>query len=63
MLAFRGILLVRRETINAVHGCTQLELEKPQLISLLVWLITHQPAVLFSHTKPGISNLPTVLFS
>jgi hypothetical protein len=31
--------------------------------SLFVWLISHQPAVLFSQTKPAISNQPTVLFS
>jgi hypothetical protein len=28
-----------------------------------VWLISHQPAVLFSHNKPATSNQPTVLFS
>jgi hypothetical protein len=31
--------------------------------SLFVWLISHQPAVLFSQNKPAISNQPTVLFS
>jgi hypothetical protein len=29
----------------------------------LAWLISHQPAVLFSHNKPAISNQPAVLFS
>jgi hypothetical protein len=27
------------------------------------WLISHQPAVLFSQNKPATSNQPTVLFS
>jgi hypothetical protein len=31
--------------------------------SLFVWLISHQPAVLFSQNKSDISNQPTVLFS
>jgi hypothetical protein len=30
---------------------------------MFVWLISHQPAVLFSQNKPAISNQPTVLFS
>jgi hypothetical protein len=34
-----------------------------QLIALFALLISHQPAVLFSHNKPAISNQPTVLFS
>jgi hypothetical protein len=33
------------------------------IISLFVWLISHQPAVLFSQNKPATSNQPTVLFS
>jgi hypothetical protein len=28
-----------------------------------VWLISHQPALLFSQNKPVISNQPAVLFS
>jgi hypothetical protein len=31
--------------------------------SLFAWLISHQPAVFFSHNKPATSNQPTVLFS
>jgi hypothetical protein len=31
--------------------------------TLFFWLISHQPAVLFSHNKPATSNQPTVLFS
>jgi hypothetical protein len=31
--------------------------------TLFAWLISHQPAVLFSQNKPAISNQPTVLFS
>jgi hypothetical protein len=30
---------------------------------LFVWLISHQPAVLFSRNKPATSNQPAVLFS
>jgi hypothetical protein len=32
-------------------------------ISLFAWLISHQPAVLFSQNKPATSNQPAVLFS
>jgi hypothetical protein len=31
--------------------------------TLFAWLISHQPAVLFSHNKSAISNQPAVLFS
>jgi hypothetical protein len=30
---------------------------------LFTWLISHQPAILFSQNKPATSNQPTVLFS
>jgi hypothetical protein len=30
---------------------------------MFAWLISHQPAVLFSQNKPDINNQPTVLFS
>jgi hypothetical protein len=33
------------------------------LFALFAWLISHQPAVLFSYNKPAISNQPAVLFS
>jgi hypothetical protein len=33
------------------------------LFTLFAWLISHQPAVLFSQNKPTTSNQPTVLFS
>jgi hypothetical protein len=32
-------------------------------IALFVWLISHQPTVLFSQNKPAITNQPAVLFS
>jgi hypothetical protein len=39
-------------------------LTKDNMINaLFAWLISHQPAVLFSHNKPAISNQPAVLFS
>jgi hypothetical protein len=31
--------------------------------ALFVWLISHQPAVIFFQNKPATSNQPTVLFS
>jgi hypothetical protein len=34
-----------------------------ELLTLFAWLISHQPAVLFSQNKPATSNQPTVLFS
>jgi hypothetical protein len=37
--------------------------ETGKVHDLLVWLISHQPAVLFSQNKPATSNHPTVLFS
>jgi hypothetical protein len=33
------------------------------IISLFAWLISHQPAVLFSQNKSATSKQPTVLFS
>jgi hypothetical protein len=30
---------------------------------MFAWLISHQPAVVFSHNKPATSNQPAVLFS
>jgi hypothetical protein len=32
-------------------------------LALFVWLISHQPTVLFSQNKPVTSNQPAVLFS
>jgi hypothetical protein len=34
-----------------------------QLLALFVWLISYQPAVLFSQKKSATSNQPIVLFS
>jgi hypothetical protein len=31
--------------------------------ALFAWLISHQPAVLFSQNKPATSNQPAALFS
>jgi hypothetical protein len=36
---------------------------RPPTVSLFAWLISHQPAVLFSHNKSATSNQPAVLFS
>jgi hypothetical protein len=35
----------------------------PTTIALFAWLISHQPAVLFSHNKSATSNQSAVLFS
>jgi hypothetical protein len=32
-------------------------------LALFAWLISHQPAVLFSQNEPATSNQPAVLFS
>jgi hypothetical protein len=32
-------------------------------VAMFVWLISHQPALLYSQNKPAISNQPAVLFS
>jgi hypothetical protein len=34
-----------------------------QVDGLFVWLISHQPAVLFSQNKPATNNQPAVIFS
>jgi hypothetical protein len=33
------------------------------ILALFVWLISHQPALLFSQNEPAISNQPAVLIS
>jgi hypothetical protein len=33
------------------------------IYTLFIWLISHQPAVLFSQNKPATGNQPAVLFS
>jgi hypothetical protein len=38
-------------------------MQKKKTLSPFAWLISHQPAVLFSQNKPGTSNQPAVLFS
>jgi hypothetical protein len=43
--------------------CIVLLLDIRQFICLFVWLISHQPAVLFSHNKSATNNQPVVLFS
>jgi hypothetical protein len=37
--------------------------ESGALTALFVWLISHQPALLFSQNKPVTSNQPSVFFS
>jgi hypothetical protein len=33
------------------------------MITLFAWLISHQPALIFSQNKPATSNQPAELFS
>jgi hypothetical protein len=42
---------------------TKLIYTRGMLIGLFAWLISHQPALLFSHNKPATSNQPAVLLS
>jgi hypothetical protein len=44
-------------------GLAACALRRTRPCSLFVWLINHQPAVLFSQNKSATSNQPTVLFS
>jgi hypothetical protein len=37
--------------------------KNPETCTLFVWLISHQPAVLFSQNKPVIDNQPIILSS
>jgi hypothetical protein len=46
--------------IKAQFADRKLEIET---CALFAWLISHQPAVLFSQNKPVTSNQPAVLFS
>jgi hypothetical protein len=49
--------LVHRFIENGVHH----NILQPGNLALFAWLISHQPAVLFSHNKPATSNQPAVL--
>jgi hypothetical protein len=48
---------------SADTGPTKIRWLEFNSISLFDWLISHQPAVLFSQNKPATNNQPTVLFS
>jgi hypothetical protein len=37
--------------------------KKSSFLALFAWLISHQPAVLFSHNKPTTRNQSAVFFS
>jgi hypothetical protein len=47
-------------TVDAT--CEIFETSEPGF-ALFAWLISHQPAVLFSQNKPATSNQPAILFS
>jgi hypothetical protein len=42
---------------------TRMYVKTARVSALFVWLISHQPTVLFSQNKPTITNQPAVLFS
>jgi hypothetical protein len=42
---------------------TRFSLWQVKMRALFAWLISHQPAVLFSHNEPATSNQPAVPFS
>jgi hypothetical protein len=55
----------RPQIARSCYRATRRELtwSNCKICVLFVWLISHQPAVLFSQNKSAISNQPTVLFS
>jgi hypothetical protein len=60
------VFLVFRAAVSAflvLHTAQQNLFLHLQPNSLFAWLISHQPAVLFSQNKPATSNQPAVLFS
>jgi hypothetical protein len=46
----------------SIEGRKGLEMQL-EMNALFAWIISHQPAVLFSHNKPATNNQPAVLFS
>jgi hypothetical protein len=44
-------------------GCRNRKLREINVYALFVWLISYQPAVLFSHNKLVTSNQPAVILS
>jgi hypothetical protein len=54
--------MVQLENFTYIHALL-LSFFASMIIALFVWLISHQPALLFSQNKPATSNQPIVLFS
>jgi hypothetical protein len=57
--SFEVVLIKEKFVKEAVFPKSELYQE----LALFAWLISHQPAVLFSQSKPATSNQPAVLFS
>jgi hypothetical protein len=60
------VLVIKSGVIDVTrrfHGETRLLPQLFSICALFAWLISHQPAVLFSHNKSATSNQPAVLFS
>jgi hypothetical protein len=54
---FASAATLSRPSSSSLDPC------KSYSLSLFAWLISHQPAILFSQNKPATSNQPAVLFS
>jgi hypothetical protein len=57
---------ISRPALGVVPGGTldvRLGTRPSFIYALFAWLISRQPAVLFSHNKPATSNQPAVIFS
>jgi hypothetical protein len=59
---YQSTLLFSFRQVPGVH-IPKSQKKDPEEIALFAWLISHQPAVLFSQNKLATSNQPTVLFS
>jgi hypothetical protein len=58
-----GVALTPSLSHLIAPGCSWDMGRKSHLTALFVWLISHQPTLLFSQNKPAISNQPAILFS
>jgi uncharacterized membrane protein len=65
LLSKKHLILARQSEIiySVVYSMLENLFFTVQICALFVWLISHQPPVLFSQNKSAISNQPAVLFS
>jgi hypothetical protein len=62
LLLLRCCCSISDSLLNAIHAL-QCKVYTAAALALFAWLISHQPAVLFSHNKPATGNQPAVVFS